>query len=134
METPVPLDARDAFWIVGRALLAAPFVVGGIGHFFHFSTLAQVMGRRGVPAARFVLVCGSVLQIAAGTALIFGFHPPYAIAALIVFTLTASLMFLNFWSMEGAERTNAINAWWANIGIMGGLLVVAAHVSRAGAL
>jgi putative oxidoreductase len=127
----VPLDAQDAVWTVGRALLGAPFVVGGVRHFFHLSILEQVMTRRGVPAARFVLLCGSVLQIAAGTALILGLHPLYAIAALIVFTLTASVMFLDFWSMEGADRNNAINAWWANIGIVGGLLVVAAHVLRA---
>jgi putative oxidoreductase len=128
----VPLDAHDVLWIAGRALLGGLFVVGGFRHFFGFSILAQMMARRGVPAPRFVLLAGAVLQIVAGAALAVGLFPLYAVAALIVFTMTASVMFLDFWSKDGAERSNAINAWLANIGIIGGLLVVAAHVSAVG--
>jgi putative oxidoreductase len=130
----VSLETHDALGIVGRALLGGLFVVGGIRHFFHFSILAQMMARRGVPAAGLVLLVGAVLQIGAGTALTLGLYPLHAVVALIVFTLTASVMLLNFWSMEGADRSNAINAWWSNIGIIGGLLVIAAHVSGVGAL
>jgi putative oxidoreductase len=130
----MPLEAQDALWTAGRALLGAMFAIGGIRHCFHFSFLAQMMARRGVPAATSVLVAGTTLQITAGAALIVGFSLLWAIAALIVFTLTASVMFLNFWSMEGAERSNAVNAFWSNIGIVGGLLVVAAHASSVGAL
>jgi putative oxidoreductase len=130
----MPLEIHDALWIAGRALLGGIFVVGGIRHFFHFSILAQAMARRGVPAEKLVLLVGAVLQITAGTALAVGLYPLHAVVALIVFTLTASVMFLNFWSMDGADRSNAINAWSSNIGIMGGLLVIAAHVLGAGAL
>jgi uncharacterized membrane protein YphA (DoxX/SURF4 family) len=55
------------------------------------------------------------------------------VVCLIVFTLVASTMFLHFWSMKGADRVNAINAWWSNIGIIGGMLVVVAHTLRHGA-
>jgi putative oxidoreductase len=129
----MPLEMQDALWIAGRTLLGLLFLVGGIRHFFHFSFLAQLMARRGVPAANFVLLAGATLQIAAGATLIVGHYLFWAIAALIVFTLTASVIFLNFWSMEGPERSNAVNAFWSNIGLIGGLLVVAAHASSLGA-
>jgi putative oxidoreductase len=109
-------------------------VVGGIRHCFHFSFLAQVIARRGIPTASLVLLVGTALQIGAGATLIFGFYPIWAIGALIVFTLVASVMLLNFWGMEGSDRNNAINAWLSNIGIVGGLLVVAAHALSVGAL
>jgi putative oxidoreductase len=130
----MPLETQDALWTAGRALLGGLFVVGGIRHCFHFSFLAQMMAHRGVPGARAVLLAGTALQIAAGAALTVGFSLLWTISALIVFTLTASVIFLNFWSMEGAERSNAVNAFWSNIGIVGGLLVVAAHASSVGAL
>jgi putative oxidoreductase len=120
-------ETRDLLWIAGRTLLGGPFVVGGIRHCFHFPPLAQMMAARGVPAAKFVLAAGTALQILAGAAVIAGFQLLWAVAALIVFTIVASVMFLNFWNMQGPERVNAVNALWGNVSIIGGLLVVAAH-------
>jgi putative oxidoreductase len=45
---------------------------------------------------------------------------------LIIFTLAASVMLLNFWEMEGTARDSAINSWKSNMAIVGGLLTVAA--------
>jgi putative oxidoreductase len=130
----MPIEPQDALWIAGRTLLGALFVVGGIRHCFHFQFLAQMIARRGVPAATFVLLSGTALQIGAGAALTLGFHLVWTVAALIVFTLVASVIFLNFWNMEGLERSNAVNAFWSNIGIIGGLFVIAAHALGTGAL
>jgi putative oxidoreductase len=125
------LDTKELLWIAGRALLGGLFAVGGIRHCFHFAHTAQVMAARGVPAAKLVLLVGTILQISAGAALIAGFQLVCAVAALIVFTLVASVMFLNYWSMQGMDRVNAVNAWWANIGVIGGLLIVAAYAGIA---
>jgi putative oxidoreductase len=129
MDSVIPATSRDTLWLAGRILLGAPYLVGGIRHFFILPVLTQMIAARGVPAPRFVLVAGSTLQIVAGAALILGIHPAWAAVALIVFTLSASTMLLNFWSLEGAERVNAINAWWSNIGLIGGLLLVAAQTA-----
>jgi putative oxidoreductase len=126
----VTAETQDLLWIAGRTLLGGLFVVGGIRHCFHFPLLAQFMASRGVPAAKLVLVAGTVLQICAGAAVIVGFQLPYAVAALIMFTLVASVIFLNYWSMQGAERVNAVNALWSNVGIFGGLLIVASHATH----
>jgi len=120
-------ETQHTLLIAGRAILGAPFVIGGIRHCFHFPHLAQAIAGRGVPAAGFVLFLGTALQIFAGAALMLGLYPLWTGAALIVFTVAASVMLLNFWSLQGAERISAVNAWWANISIIGGLLVVAAQ-------
>jgi putative oxidoreductase len=125
----VTAEIQNLLWIAGRTLLGGLFVVGGIRHCFHFQPLAQMMAGRGVPAAKLVLLAGTVLQICGGAAVIAGLQLLWAVAALIIFTLIASVIFLNFWSMQGADRVNAVNAWWSNVGIIGGLSIVAAHAT-----
>ena len=120
-------STEAALWLIGRTFLGGLFFVAGIRHCFILAPLTQAIATRHVPAPRLVLIVGTALQITAGTALILGFHPIIAVACLITFTLAASALLLDFWRLEGAERINAVNAWWSNVGVIGGLLVVAAH-------
>jgi putative oxidoreductase len=48
-----------------------------------------------------------------------------AAIGLVLFTLAASVMLLNFWDMQGEAREVAKSAFLANIAIIGGLLVTA---------
>jgi putative oxidoreductase len=117
----------DVCWILGRVLLGAYFAAAGIHHFSAIASLTAAIAARGVPAARVVLLTGSVFQTACGVALIVGFYPGLAALGLVLFTIVASLMFLNFWSMQGTARTNAIGTWKANCALVGGLLIAAAY-------
>ncbi len=121
------IDLESVLWIVGRLLLGGLFVVGGVHHFFGLGGLTQFIASRGVPAAKLVLIVGSVFQTLAGLALIVGYQAFWAAIGLVVFTLIASAMFLNFWNHEGDARANAIKGWQSNMAIVGGLLVAAAH-------
>jgi putative oxidoreductase len=121
------IDTAQALWLLGRLLLGAYFAVAGVHHFSTLAPLTQAMAARGVPAARAVLVVGSVFQTAAGIALALGFVPACAALGLVVFTILASILFCNFWSMEGAPRETAIGTWKTNLALIGGLLIAAAH-------
>jgi putative oxidoreductase len=123
----MPAESQAILWFVGRLLLGGLFVVGGIHHFFILPGITQALAARGVPAARLVLLSGSVFQILAGLALIFGFHPAWAALGLVVFTVAASVLLVNFWDMEGPARASAINTWQSNLAIIGGLLVATAY-------
>jgi hypothetical protein len=52
----------DVLWILGRLLLRAFFAVAGIHHFTAIAPLPAAITARGVPAARLVLLTGSVFQ------------------------------------------------------------------------
>jgi putative oxidoreductase len=123
----MPADSQVILWFIGRLLLGGLFVVGGIHHFFNLPAITQALSARGVPAARLVLLSGSVFQIFAGLALIFGFYPMWAALGLVAFTVAASVLLVNFWGMEGPARADAIRTWQSNLAIIGGLLVAAAH-------
>lgn len=117
----------DILWILGRLLLGAYFAAAGIHHFTAIAPLTAAIAAQGVPAARVVLLTGSVFQTACGLALIVGFYPAWAALGLVLFTILASFIFLNFWSMQDIARANAVGTWKTNFALIGGLLIAAAY-------
>jgi putative oxidoreductase len=123
----MPADITEIMWMIGRLLLGAYFAAAGIHHFSALAPLTAVMTARGVPAARVVLLTGSIFQAVCGVALIFGLWPAWAALGLILFTIVASIMFLDFWNKEGDARAGAVGTWKANLALIGGLLIAVAH-------
>jgi len=120
------VETAEVLRVVGRLFLGGLFVAGGIRHFFILTVLTQVMAVRGVPAPRLVLVAGSVFQLVVGLLLMLGISVVPASIGLILFTIVASIMLLNFWDMEGPSRESTMNGFLSNIAIIGGLLLAAA--------
>ncbi|QKK25749.1 DoxX family protein [Rhizobium hidalgonense] len=112
--------------VLGRLLLGGLYVAGGFHHFFVIVPLTDAIEARGIPLAKWVLLSGSLFQILAGTLLMLGLFVTAAAFGLIVFTLAATVMLLNFWDMQGTARESAINTWKTNMAIIGGLLITAA--------
>jgi len=121
------MDYSQILLIVGRVLLGGLFVYGGAHHFFTMPAITSAMEARGVPAARLVLIGGSVFQIVAGLLLMLGMYAGWAALGLVLFTLIASIMFLNFWDAEGPAREASRQGFQTNIAIIGGLLIAAAQ-------
>ena len=111
---------------LGRVLMGGVFIIGGIPHFSALEPLTQVLKARGLPAPRLCLIVGTVFQIIAGALLMFGQFVQFAALGLVVFTLVASALMLNFWSLTGEARGAIKNAFMANLAIIGGLLIAAA--------
>jgi putative oxidoreductase len=101
------------------------FAYEGVAHLLDFKALAAFLVERNFPAPNLLLPAGSVVQIVAGLALAFGIARPYAAGALIIFTVVASLMLLNFWRYSGAERNSLRSGFIVNIAVIGGLLIAA---------
>jgi putative oxidoreductase len=111
----------------GRLLLGGLFVFGGVHHLFTMPAILEAMTARGVPAPRLVLLAGSAFQFVAGLLLVLGIWVAPAALGLVVFTIAASVMLLNFWDLEGPAREAARNVWQSNLAIIGGLLIAAAQ-------
>lgn len=120
-------DPAHALLVVGRLLLGGLFVYAGIRHLFLISVLTQVIAARGAPFPRLVLLAGSSFQFVGGVLLMVGLWVPAAAFGLVVFTIAASFLLLNFWDMEDPARQNTINVWLSNMAIIGGLLVTASQ-------
>jgi putative oxidoreductase len=124
----VSAEASDILLVLGRLLLGGLFVAGGIKHFFIMDAVLDMMRARGVPFPKPVLIAGSIFQFTCGLLFVLGIAIHYAAAGLIVFTLAASVMLLNFWDLEpGPAREGMLNGFLCNIALIGGLLIAAAH-------
>lgn len=117
-------------WIVGRIGLGGLFVLGAVHHYLSFGPIAQQIADRRLPFPRTILVVGSTFQAVCGLLLMIGIYATYAALGLVVFTIVASTMLLDFWNMTGPQRESAITTLQSNIAIVGGLLVAAAYAAR----
>ena len=117
--------SADHIFLVGRILLGGMFVVAGLRHLMIVPVLTLAVAARGVPFPRAVLLAGTGFQIVAGLALVLGFCVTWAALGLILFTVVASVLLVNFWDKEGEERIASANAFQTNIGLIGGLMLAA---------
>ena len=118
--------SADLIVLAGKILLGGVFVVAGLRHLMIVPVLATAVAARGVPFPRAAVLAGTGFQIVAGFALVLGFFVTWASLGLILFTIVASFLLVNFWDKEGEERIALSNAFQTNIGLIGGLLLAAA--------
>ena len=117
--------SADLIVLAGRILLGGMFVVAGLRHLTIVPVLSAAVAARGVPFPRAVLLAGTAFQIGAGLALVLGVFTSWAALGLILFTIVASVLLVNFWDKEGEERIALTNAFQTNIGLIGGLMISA---------
>jgi putative oxidoreductase len=122
--------SADLVVLVGRILLGGVFVVAGLRHLMIVPMLTIAVAARAVPFPRTVLLAGTGFQIVAGLALVLGFCVTWAALGLILFTVVASVLLVNFWDKEGEERIALTNAFQTNIGLIGGLMLAATQGLR----
>jgi putative oxidoreductase len=122
----MPADFASTLIFIARLLIGGAFIFAGLRNMTNVPALTGLMAGRGVPQARVVLLAGIVLQVVAGALLITGPWIAFAAAALIVFVVTATPIFHNFWDHQGLDRGSRINGIVSNVAWVGGLLLVIA--------
>ena len=113
--------------LFGRFLLGLYFILPGISKITGYEGTVAYMEAHNVPMISALLPLTIVMQLALGAALIVGFRGKLAAFLLAGLTLVISLYMHNFWGFaEGVERNHETQNFFKNMGIMAGLLMVAA--------
>ena len=113
--------------LAGRALLGLYFILPGIMKITNFDGMAAYMAQHNVPMVSVLLVVTIIIQLGAGGALIVGFKGKWAALILAGLTFVISIYMHNFWDMtDGPERAHEMQNFIKNMGILAGLLIVAA--------
>jgi putative oxidoreductase len=114
---------------VGQLFIGALYVYGGLNHFGPASEkIVPMLAARGVPMPRQSLYAASAFQAACGACLMLGIAVVPAAIGLVVFTVAASLVMVNFWDLPSGETRDMLQGVFAsNAAIIGGLLVVIAQ-------
>jgi putative oxidoreductase len=115
---------RYGVWL-SRFCLALIFLLNGFG-VIDQTRATQELAAHGAPARLLPLlvVGGRILQVIAGTALLFGVKERLAALALAAFLVPASVMAHDFWAYHGAEFQGQLVNFTKNLAMLGGLLFV----------
>ena len=105
---------------LGRVLIAAIFVVSGLGKLSAYAGTQAYMKSAGVPGDLLPLVI--LVEVAAGLVIIVGWQTRLAALALAGFSIAAALLF-------HSDLTDQIQSvmFMKNLSIAGGLLILAAN-------
>ncbi|HEY6051790.1 MAG TPA: DoxX family protein [Thermoanaerobaculia bacterium] len=113
--------------VVGRILLAAIFILSGVGKITAWSGTAGMMAAKGLPAPQVLLALAIAFEILGGLSVATGYRARTGALMLIVFLILATLIFHNFWAYQGGEREMQMAHFLKNVAILGGLLIVVAR-------
>ena len=124
---PVLSDA--VFPLVARLFISAIFVQGALGKILGWSGQASYMQSHQLPVQLIPAMLGIALLIeAAGVfCLVTGWQARAAAFVMFLYLGAVSVLLHNFWAAQGAAAGGMQTQFLKNVGIMGGLLMVAAH-------
>jgi putative oxidoreductase len=102
------------------------FLPAGIAKLTNLAGPAALIASKGLPGSELLALITALLEIAASLALVVGWRTRWAALALAGFTLLAAALFHDFWAASAAQRMAQSQAFFKNLAIAGGLLVLAA--------
>jgi putative oxidoreductase len=123
-------DWSQIIAIIGRFLLAFYFLKAGISNAYNWKRLVGLIKSKKIPFPHLVMIFVVVTEILGSFAIIFNFYPILAAAALIVFTLAVNFFICNYWTMEGVQKRNVSFVFYANIAVVGALLLVTSMAAK----
>lgn len=111
-----------------RLLISAIFVQGALGKIMGWSGQASYIQSHQLPALLVPAMLGMALLIEVGgvLCLLVGWNARAAAFVMFLYLGIVSVLLHNFWAVQGASGGGMQTQFLKNIGIMGGLLMLAA--------
>lgn len=110
--------------LLARVGLGLIFLVSALWKFGGWSGAIAYAGAKGVPPA--LLACAAVLELVGAVSLLLGWKTSLGVVALLVFLVSATVVFHGFWAYHGADVRLQSIQFLKNLSIGGGLLAILA--------
>jgi putative oxidoreductase len=110
---------------LARILVVAIFVVTGTMKLMHFSATADVLNSKGIPLATVAAAIAILIELGGALAIIIGWQTKLAATIQFVYLIPVTVMFHNFWAAPPEMYQMQLLNFLKNMGIMGGLLLLA---------
>lgn len=117
-------NLSDATALAGRVCIAALFLPSGISKIVAFTGISGFIASRGLPAPSVLAAMVIALELAGSVALLVGIRTRAFAFSLAAFTILAGLLFHNYWDASAAQAMLQKQAFFKNVAIVGGLLVL----------
>ena len=111
---------------VGRVALVALFIKSGAEKLIDPSGLAGMLAAKAFPMPKLFAYAAGIAEVALGILVAIGWQARIAAFGLIAFTIVATLLAHNYWDMTAAARRTNEAAFWKNLAIIGGLMMLIA--------
>jgi uncharacterized membrane protein YphA (DoxX/SURF4 family) len=112
--------------VVMLSALCSAYIQGALTKLFDFEGAIQEMTHFGLLPAPLFAAGVIAFELVTSAMVITGFRRRTGALALAAFTLAATFIALQFWSMpEGPARTGAANAFFEHLGLVAAFLLVA---------
>ena len=123
---------QDASWLdtAGRLLIVAFFLAVGLRNLqkVHVDDHIARLTKFKAPFPKLTFWIGQSMEFVGCALVLLNWYPAIGVGLLLVFTVVASALLLRFWEVDGPMRTGMQNGMLANVGIVGGLLLLLQHV------
>jgi putative oxidoreductase len=117
---------QDTMALLGRILLAWLFVPAGWGKIVGFAGTVGYISSKGLPMPEVLAALAIAAELGLGLLLLVGWQARWAALGLAVFVLVITPIFHNYWAMPEAQQMMQKQAFFKNLAVLGGLLVVSA--------
>lgn len=117
---------QDSVLLAARIVVGGAFLIIGLRNIGARRAIAGMLRAFRFPMPGLLASVGIAMQVGFGALMISGLYPLVAALGLLAFTVLATLMAHSFWTYPPADRPAQINAFLANLIMIGGLLALAA--------
>jgi putative oxidoreductase len=116
----------DGLALVGRASLAAIFIVSGWGKLTGFSGAVGYIASKSLPMPPALAALAVAMELGGGILLLVGLKARWVALAFVGFLIVITPIFHNFWDVPAAQAQMQQINFMKNLAILGGMLMVAA--------
>ena len=111
--------------MIGRILLGQIFLLAGIHKMMDWQGTAASMTSQGMPWVPFFLTGAVIVETFGGLSLILGVRARLGAMLLAVFLVPVTLVFHDFWTLDGPQRALQMIMFQKNLAMIGGLILLA---------
>ncbi len=114
--------------VLGRVMLCTIFLTAAVGNKIpHFSSIAELMGKKGIPEPKLMLVGAIVFLIVGSISIIVGYKARFGALLLLVFLVLATYYFHDFWALPDPQaQQEQMIQFMKNLSMMGAMLLIIA--------
>ncbi len=123
-------NQQNNLQLIARILLSSIFLVSLLGKITGFEGTIQYMSAKGIPLPSLLIWGAIAAELAGALALLTGYKMKEAGLLLALYLVPTSLIFHNFWAMEGQQFQMQLISFMKNVSIIGGLLLLTSTQSN----
>ena len=116
---------QDTLQLIARILLSSIFLYSFFSKVTGWEGTIQFMSAKGIPLPSILILGAIATELAGGLALVTGYKLKEAGILLALYLVPTTLIFHNFWAMEGQQFQMQLLSFLKNVSIIGGLLLLA---------